>query len=221
MERLAECTLDNGVLRVPGLHGRELAKFCDELWRKFMLYEIEFYKPVGVYVTSSVTRFGVGDSNVTTKIFKTSESYLELFKSLSQLIYASVGSLEEEKQSNSGVIVTRIGDNVASSNGSLVVQGMGASGVPESLLPDVHILTRVDDTVNMNLFCYKSHGFLSFQEVSSLLPNSSYVPIAQLYDLTESLFIKRPEVGDDAIYFKYKKRINERVLEQILKNNAV
>lgn len=224
MKRLATCTLKDGELTVQGLSTRDIEDLGNVLREKLLLYEVKHFKPIGVIVTNA----DIGGT-VISKIPGTNESCMEIFTSASDLIYASIKSkpsVELHKEddaisSNYGYLVSGFSDSIESSNNSLYGVGEGVTNVPKALIKDVHILTRKNSGISMQLFCYRGSKNITFEKAESILKRTDYIPFSQVYDLTNVVMVKRYEAGDRSIKLRYKKSIDESVLEDILRCNAI
>jgi len=224
MKRLATCTLRDGELTVPGLSTKEIEDLGNVLREKLLLYEIKHFKPIGVIVTNA----NIGGT-VISKIPGTNESCIEIFTAASDLIYASLNcksSVELCKEydsisSNYSLLVSGFNDTIESSNNSLYEVGEGMSNIPKALIRDVHILTRKNSGISMQLFCCRGSKNITFEKAESILKRTDYIPFSQVYDLTNVVMVKRYVAGDMSVKLRYKRSVDESVLEDILRSNAV
>lgn len=236
---LKDCVLKDEVITVPGLtDSLEYMRLGDMLRKDILSLEVPHWKVVGVKIT-------VGDrrvlSNYIDKQQGVSKSYAELLASLRFLILADRGGFPHTftmRKAELGGKKCIMESSFIVGNGKLVTSNSGmfydcAFGhKPESLIPNVEIVRFARDDSRIELLLHRGTKTFTFREAGAKVKeinqeismkkedNLFYAPIEQDYDLTEVFSIKRFELGDKGIYLRYKSKLNENVLQQIIRDYA-
>jgi len=240
---LENCVLQDGVLTIPGVTDvYELKDISDKLRISLLRYEIPHWKPIGLFIqTSNASSI----KNVITKGNKVSKSYVELIRTFLNYVAEDGGGKPLEVGVDSafyrenlynpdlGFIMTD-GNKIMSDNNSIVYENSEMQ-IVKPLIKGEEIIEFDGGSSKLRVLLYRGVGNLAFYESEAIIRlfNSSfktayesnnfvkYVPMLQSYDLTRVVLIKvmDPEV-DSCIKLRYKQKIDEKVLEKILRDFA-
>lgn len=215
---LSNCKLKNGVLSVLGLNTEQVNLLNEELRVALLENMIPHYRVVGVNIYVSGC---VADIDYITKSSEVSKSYTELLRVFNELIFAEGGGepdikFRSDELSNLGFI-RAIEKEITSSNNSLYYSGKGICNIAEALVKDVNIIKFLTAGRELKLVIRRNIGMFDFIDKWTMCEHE-YKPVRAVYDLNNIFCIMLPKKGDKNIYFMYKKKINEKVLEKILQD---
>lgn len=237
LKSLKDCTIESGILRVKGIENyQELAK---EFRRAVIEYEIEHYKVVAAFIETSATRIA---TDFITKPKGVSRSYAELVPTFRDVVFSEGGGNPSElkgkkfcnffdKPGDMGFVVSD-GCTVTTGDNSLIYDSSGMQRA-KCLQDNIHIIKFGGSDSTLRMLLYKGKGVLDFPEIEAIIwaykndvdiqgiyDSVNYVPLSQVYDLSRFFTVKLFAEGDDYIKLFYKRRINEKVLEKILRDWA-
>lgn len=229
MKRLVSCTISKGELTVPGLSTEEYRELGNILREKIYSYEINMWKPIAI---SCAEENGSADT-VLSKIRGTRESYVELFSTLGDVVFGHL-----VKSTSDSIPVLSIGDSkfkedeltclivlasqtVTSSDSMISVMGEGVENKPVALIKDIPLLTiKGDEQVTMKLLCARTRGVVGFSDTRSFCNKYQFVPLGQVFDLTKYVTVHRYKEGDQCLRLMYKRKLDEAVLQELLRRSG-
>lgn len=238
-DQLSNCVLENGIIRIPDSSAETIRMVGDQLRHDVMTMNVPHYKVIGVRVVTG----SIGMSNYVIKSKDVDKSYAELLAVLHNVIYAEGGGyinpnlMDSDLQiriDSRGDLAFMVGvdEDIRSDNNTLYYVGEGTC--PDSLVRDIPIIKSKSNSFSINLLLKRGTGNISFTEAEKVFKEVKnvareydqrrevidYVPISQYYDLTDVLTIPMYMTGDKGIRLRYKKPVNENVLQQIIKSYA-
>lgn len=243
IKALENCSVENGVLRVPSINKENLGTMQKFLRESLINYEIPHWKVIGISVTLANSRV---IPDFITKPKGIDKSYAEILTPLQQVVLKEGGGnpisagLHEFKWSHSkhgetGFIISQ-GKHVKSNSDSLIYCGESGKTI-QTLKSDVDIMKFDSASSTAEMLILKSTGIKNLNitakiisdfghAISKLNENTSkgvytrFVPISQVYDLSKFVNIGIYNNSDNFIKLNYKCEINEKILESILRNWA-
>ena len=207
---LVDATLQNGVLRVAGLITSEIKQLNVELRNDLLKYNIPHRKVLGIHIKALN---GCWMSDFVSKVQGIEKSYVEMFVSLNDFI------MNEYRRMDKKEIILSTNHKVETTNGSLIQ--ISTREVVDSLIRNVPIINFEKMGSTLYLLTYHAKGMLDFSASSRILRGTEYKPLRVVYDLNSVFTVKQYQEGDDAIFFMYKREINEFVLLNILRCYAM
>lgn len=236
---LENCVVKDEVITVPGISkSAEYKKIADGFRRDLLSLKVPHWKVVGARMT--VNGMDVLSSYID-KQQGISKSYAELLASVRTLVYAEGGGFPAQyawlRDTFAGSVNFRESSFMACMDSRVMTDGniffeCDRENRIKSLIPGKE-LVRFDKTGSMVQFMlHRGTGSFTFQDavakvrqLNTLVGDHSqdslfYAPIAQDYDLTEVFSIKEYEQGDMGVYLRLKTKVEEDVLQQIIRGYA-
>lgn len=236
---LRNCTIKDEVIMVPGVNSSiEYKKIGDDFRRDLLSLKVPHWKVVGARLTVN------GADVLSSYIDKQqgiSKSYAELLASVRTLIYAEGGGFPAQyawlKDTYSSSVNFRESSFMACSDSRVMTDGniffeCDRENVVKSLIPGKE-LVRFDRMGSMVQFIlHRGTGSFTFQDavnkvrqLNTLVDDDTkgslfYAPIAQDFDLTEVFSVKEYEPGDMGVYLRFKTKIEEDILQKIIRYYA-
>jgi len=227
--------IQNGELDLMAASPDEMKKAYDILSKALMDRELPHYRVIGVVVTTNSRPA----EDIVSKQKGMDKSYIELFKSLNDLVFSRGGGerdaiewdISENGLANRGFIQA-VG-NINTSKNNMTFVGEGQSSL-ETLIQDVDIL-KLDSGCVFKAVTMRGTGMCdiydSEAELSKLKPKGSQdkrgynrsglIPVRAVYDLNSIVMLKPYLPGDGTVLkFFYKQKVNEKVLNEIIHDFA-
>lgn len=215
---LATCKVSNGEIHFEmNLSNDDLKDIYEILRVAIQDGQLPHYKVIGI----SYTAGGSTAEDYVSKLRGANRSYIETYVQLQQVIFGEVkGECTYAKTLPIWRLVSNDKD-IRSDNASLLWAG-SAESVRDSLICDIPILKTKNTGYILSLLVTMGTGFEDFDSYASELAQYNrenkvqYAPVAQYFNLSSYLVIRRYHEGDERLRFTYKVDVNEAVLTQIL-----
>lgn len=236
-ELLAECVLRDGVITIPGVSDGDYADIADEFRRDLLSLKVPHWKVVGAHIT-------VGGQDVLSSYIDkrqgVSKSYAELLASLRNLIYAEGGGfpakyiwMKETYGSASNFLEASFmmsTDSEVTTSSNILFESE-PSRCAKSLILGKELVKFSKPGSMIQLILHRGTGCFTFKDaaykvrlLNELIQQDDklmYAPIEQDYDLTEVFSVKNNYFDDKGICLRYKMRIEEDVLQKIIRDYAI
>ena len=224
-ELLIDCRVESSVLKLNTKVSTEDLKALYELLRVDLQDgNIPHYKVVAAKYLSGGK---MPPNDYVSKLRGANKSFAELYVSLQSVIIGEVfGSddvtAEAMKQRGKYGVLLSNETNIESDNGSLLWSGTGTNFLQESLVMKIPIIRTENVNNSIQFVVAKGKGYSDFVScMPYLLQQEGFVPIAQYFNLSPYILLKRYKEGDIELGFTYKDNINESVLTKILRDYAL
>lgn len=227
---LSDCTVSNGVLRIPSISGNTEAirEVTNTLYNMLVDYKIPHYRVAACVVLDN----GRVPESIIGNIFGVNQSYIEVMYSLSKIIlsekcgdfYApdvdgveSILQVVEEAELYGHCMINNCEGLVTTSNGKLRFYGHPRQPV-RCLTRDEEICYYQGNNVCIYMYYRKGTGIVEFEENGYFFRRCrNVVPCRTVYDLTEVFRIPPYVDGAKDVPLTYLKNVDETVLTEILR----
>lgn len=231
---LTECNIMNSELTVP-YPGIDMKELGDTLRGAIQRGEVPHTKVIAVKVGWGANT--QGDLTVIKKTAVASRSYAELQGILQDVIFETGGgkapgdfkwrfksvrdfNIKEILEKQTGYAVS-VSNHVTTGNDKSIIYTQEADRGVTFLIDDVSVIDFTRDDAKISFVLKEGTGVVDFNNeiVKNISESSRYFPVMQYYNLTPFLSVRRCKSGaEKSVKFMYKRHINEKVLQNIIRN---
>lgn len=220
---LATCVVKNGeIVFNSDITDDGLNTIYEELRVAIQDGKLPHYKVIGI----SYTAAGTVAEDYVSKLRGANRSYIETYVQLQHVILGSVkGECSYIKTTPVWKLISNQRD-IYSDNEALLWAGTGES-VTDSLIRNIPILKTSSESNILALLITSGTGFIDFDSYAGVIAQYNkdntvqFAPVAQYFNLSPYLVIRRYHKGDGVLRFTYKVDINEAVLTELLNEYGI